>query len=104
MTHSKTKPIPVPPDLQALESEDGEVMVLSFSLRKGPVASLSPAESAVAAHLLDGRTNAEIARLRGTSERTVANQVASLYRKLGVKSRLELLVLAPLVREHTKIE
>jgi hypothetical protein len=33
----------------------------------------------------------------------VANQVASLYRKLGVKSRLEMLVLAPLVREHTKI-
>lgn len=35
-------------------------------------------------------SNAEIAERRGTSPRTVANQVASLFRKLGVASRSEL--------------
>ena len=33
-----------------------------------------------------------IARRRGTSERTVANQIAALFAKLGVVSRAELLV------------
>jgi DNA-binding NarL/FixJ family response regulator len=97
MTRLKAKPIAAPPDLQALESEDGQVMVLSFSVPDGSRARLTQAESAVATHLLEGRSNADIARLRRTSERTVANQVASVYRKLGVKSRLELLVFAPLV-------
>ena len=34
-------------------------------------------------------SNTEIARTRGTSARTVANQVASLFRKLGIRSRAE---------------
>lgn len=52
-------------------------------------ASLSPAERAVALALLEGHSNAEIAEARGTSVRTVANQLASLFRKLGVGSRAE---------------
>jgi DNA-binding CsgD family transcriptional regulator len=87
----------VPGDLIALESEDGELAVLSFTLPWDDEISLSSAESDVARHILAGRSNSEIAALRGCSTRTVANQVASLFRKLGVRSRLELVALAPLL-------
>lgn len=52
--------------------------------------SLSPAERDVVAAVVAGRSNAEIAAARGTSPRTVANQVALVFRKLGVGSRSEL--------------
>jgi DNA-binding CsgD family transcriptional regulator len=52
--------------------------------------SLTPGESAVAELLLRGQSTFEIARVRGTSVRTVANQIAAVYRKLGVSSRREL--------------
>lgn len=39
---------------------------------------------------MTGASNEEIASLRGRSVNTVAKQVASLFRKLGVRSRLEL--------------
>jgi DNA-binding CsgD family transcriptional regulator len=86
-----------PRDLGALESDDGDLVVLSFSLRQEGCAALTPAESEVAALVLVGRSNADIARVRGASKRTVANQVASVFRKLGVRSRLELIVHAPLL-------
>jgi DNA-binding CsgD family transcriptional regulator len=35
-------------------------------------------------------SNSEIGRRRGTSGRTVANQMATIFRKLGVSSRAEL--------------
>ncbi len=91
-------PSPHPPDgIAALESDDGSVMVLTFTLAEGPGEGLTPAESDVVAHLLRGASNAEIAAARGASERTVANQVANAFRKLGVGSRLELVALAPLL-------
>ncbi len=43
--------------------------------------------------LLAGRSNAEIARERGRSVRTVAHRVDSIFRRLGVGSRLELFAL-----------
>ncbi len=54
------------------------------------VAALTDAERAVVAHLVAGSTNSDIAQRRETSERTVANQVQSIYRKLNVRSRSEL--------------
>ncbi len=51
---------------------------------------LPPAEREVTLHLLRGATNAEIGRLRGTSQHTVANQVQSIFERLGVRSRVEL--------------
>ncbi len=87
----------VPGDLIALESDDGELAVLSFTLPGDDAINLSSAESDVARHILAGRSNSEIAALRRCSTRTVANQVASLFRKLGVGSRLELVALAPLL-------
>jgi DNA-binding CsgD family transcriptional regulator len=56
-------------------------------------ASLSPAEGCIVRGLLSGASHSEIARARGTSPRTVANQMASIFRKLHVGSRLELFVL-----------
>jgi DNA-binding NarL/FixJ family response regulator len=51
---------------------------------------LTVAERQVVAGVLSGCTNAAIARGRRTSCRTVANQLAAIYRKLGVSSRWEL--------------
>lgn len=50
-------------------------------------AELTPAETAVAGYLAQGLADAEIARRRGTSARTVANQVRAITRKLGVRNR-----------------
>lgn len=55
------------------------------------LAALTPHERQVAALAREGLSNGEIARRRGTAERTVANQLASIYRKLGISSRAELL-------------
>jgi DNA-binding CsgD family transcriptional regulator len=67
--------------------------VLTFSLGEPALpVLLSAAEREVALALLAGRSNAQIASARKTSVRTVANQVMSTYRKLGVRSRKELIV------------
>ena len=51
---------------------------------------LTTAEREVASMLLAGLSQSRIATRRGTSPRTVANQVAAIYRKLDVGSRAEL--------------
>lgn len=51
---------------------------------------LSPAESEVVLFALMGLPNRAIARARGSSDRTVANQLRAAYDKLGVRSRSEL--------------
>ena len=48
---------------------------------------LTHAEQAVLALLLAGSTNSDIAQRRGTSLRTVANQVQSIFKKFDVSSR-----------------
>jgi DNA-binding CsgD family transcriptional regulator len=52
--------------------------------------ALSPQERAVVLFVLEGLSSAEIARKRRTSPRTVANQLQSAYKKLGVRSRAQL--------------
>jgi DNA-binding NarL/FixJ family response regulator len=52
--------------------------------------SLTPSEEEVLAGLARGMSNSAIAETRQTSVRTVANQVASLFRKTGVRSRTDL--------------
>lgn len=54
---------------------------------------LAPAELAVIRLLIEGLSYAEIAGERQTSTRTVANQIASGFRRLGVSGRAELLCL-----------
>jgi DNA-binding NarL/FixJ family response regulator len=51
---------------------------------------LTAAEQAVADFLCEGRTLAQIARLRGVSPNTIKSQVRQLFRKLNVDSRVAL--------------
>jgi DNA-binding NarL/FixJ family response regulator len=53
---------------------------------------LTEAERAVAFALLGGATKEQVARERGTSTRTVANQITSIFAKLGVTSRIDLAI------------
>src|SRR6266478_4904701 len=93
---SRTAP---PPDLEPPHGVrasrftiDGEEhLVLSYP-RGVPCAPpfLSPAQRAVAEAFVSGRSHGDIAKWRGTSKRTIANQIRAIYTKLGVGSRLEL--------------
>lgn len=53
---------------------------------------LTEAEQEVAVAVFEGASNQEIARARGVSAKTIGNQLESLYRKLGVGSRAELVL------------
>jgi DNA-binding CsgD family transcriptional regulator len=66
------------------------LLVASVRLREAELETLSPAERDVALWMVRGATTREIALRRAVSERTVANQIQSLYGKLGVGSRSEL--------------
>ncbi len=54
-------------------------------------ALLSPAERVVLRAFVDGMTYREIAVARGTAPRTIANQLATIFRKLGGSGRLDLI-------------
>jgi DNA-binding NarL/FixJ family response regulator len=53
--------------------------------------ALPPAELAVVRMLIEGRCYAEIATGRGTSVRTIANQITAVFRRMRVSGRGELL-------------
>jgi DNA-binding CsgD family transcriptional regulator len=63
-----------------------------------PDAALEPrltrAEYRVARLIVEGKSHRELAAARGTSVRTIANQIGAVFRKLGVSGRFELLALA----------
>jgi DNA-binding NarL/FixJ family response regulator len=68
-----------------------QFLVMSVPTQEPPLpVGLPPAERDVARGILRGQSNSEIARARGTSVRTVGKQVASLFRRLRVGSRSEL--------------
>ena len=67
-----------------------QFLVVSVPASASDPLGLTDAEQDVHDRLLRGESNAEIARHRRTSARTVANQVAAVFRKLGVGSRAEL--------------
>jgi DNA-binding CsgD family transcriptional regulator len=77
-------------DKVRIGSDEYVVMSWPRDVESATLAALTAAERAVTKLVLSGKSNAEIARQRGTSPRTIANQLASLYRKLGVRSRREL--------------
>jgi len=52
---------------------------------------LSKAETAILHRLVEGHSLADIAHNRRTSRRTIANQLAALFRKVGVSGRAALL-------------
>ncbi len=81
-----------PAELRAsvLEVGKSRYALLSFPRAWAMPDELTPAERQVALAALSGLSNADIARMRGSSPRTVANQLAAIFRKLGVRSRAEL--------------
>jgi hypothetical protein len=80
-TRSLASDIPAPLGLRASRiSVAGEDLTV-FSFPLAPPA------------LLEGKSNGEIAAARCTSVRTVANQVSSLFKKLRVHSRSQLVAL-----------
>lgn len=76
----------------------GELFVLIVSrqglaeARLAAASQLTHSERAVAALAVQGLSNAEIARLRAVKVRTVAAQLQSVFRKLGVASRIGLVM------------
>jgi DNA-binding CsgD family transcriptional regulator len=66
-----------------------EALVTSIAAAE-PSGALSEAERGVLKAIVRGASNAEIAAGRGTSPRTVANQVQRIFAKLGVGSRHQL--------------
>jgi len=94
-TRGATPTVAAPPDLRSSAMRLGaeEYVVLSYPLPELSLPeALSGAEREVALLLLAGDGYAQIAARRRTALRTVANQVASIFRKVGVRSRLELAV------------
>jgi DNA-binding NarL/FixJ family response regulator len=67
-----------------------DFFVLSIPGKPEASWKLTEAERTVLAAVVSGRSNREIARTRGTSPGTVANQVTAIMRKLGARSRTEL--------------
>ena len=83
--------------VSARTSRDDGVLhsVISFP-RPDPVLEpyLSPAEYDIVRLTLEGGSHHDIANARGRSPRTIANQLSSTFRKLGVSGRFQLLGLA----------
>jgi DNA-binding CsgD family transcriptional regulator len=72
-----------------------EYVVLAFAAGSGEAdiggeILLTRSEREILSRARRGQTNLAIALARGTSVRTVANQLTGIYRKLGLRSRREL--------------
>jgi DNA-binding CsgD family transcriptional regulator len=68
-----------------------ELAIFSWEPKSAVASGLSPSEREVLDLVARGASNAEIARERSTSVRTIANQVASILRKTGCSSRFDLI-------------
>lgn len=67
-----------------------ELIVFRAGLELSELAELTGAERAILLDVVSGDSNLAIAARRGTSRRTVANQIATLFDKYQVSSRVEL--------------
>jgi DNA-binding CsgD family transcriptional regulator len=94
-----TAPAPLPKNLRVEYSGDAQtVAILSFDVDDADkTGELTSAEREVALLALAGKSNGEIAEARHCSVRTVANQLQSVFRKLGIRSRAELAAKASLL-------
>lgn len=80
-----------PSDVTKLDLPNGaDVLVFSAPATQLRAPELTENERAIAEDVGRGVRNADIARRRNVSERTVAKQLTRIYEKLGVTSRVEL--------------
>jgi PAS domain S-box-containing protein len=70
------------------------VSLATGEMRDAPREPLTPREEEVARLTAEGKTSAEVAQALGISRRTAESHRANLYRKLGIRSRTELVVYA----------
>jgi DNA-binding CsgD family transcriptional regulator len=89
-THTDAAP---PPGLTItlIEIAGEQYAVLEFPVGIVADLPLTPSERKVVMGVLRSQSNAEIAAARGVSVRTIANQLASIYKKLRITSRAKLL-------------
>lgn len=82
----------MPFDISYFNYAGQDYLLLGYSMRRAAAAfaDLTAAELEVAKGIVEGLTMRALAQRRGVSERTIANQLARVYRKLGVGSRYEL--------------
>lgn len=92
MTRRSEDEIPLPEGAWAQPlSED--LTLLAFTLPEAELPeALTIAEQEVALQVYAGASHREIAQARGVSVKTIGNQIESIYRKLGVSSRIELVL------------
>lgn len=62
------------------------------NLAPDTLASLTERERAVALAVMEGRSNKEVARQLDITERTVKAHLGAIYRKLGVRDRMQLVL------------
>lgn len=81
-----------------VQCDEQEYLVVGNQLDSALIRSLPPAVRAVVKQRVEGSSHADIAVQRQTSCRTVANQLAVAFQRLGVSGRLDLLhrILCPL--------
>jgi len=70
---------------------DDDLAIFAWDAERPATPDLTPAERDVLTRITRGASNAAIATARKTSERTVANQVARLLKKLDASSRYDLI-------------
>jgi DNA-binding NarL/FixJ family response regulator len=75
-----------------IEGESETLRVISAARPDVSVERVSPAELSVLRRAVEGLPYSEIARLRGTSMRTIANQLTAVFRRLRVSGRRELIL------------
>ena len=87
-----TEPTPAPAKSCVIITDDNrELRVVSMARPDTTLSKLLPgAEMAVIRSLVEGLSYQEIARQRGTSTRTIANQISAVFRRLRVSGRNEL--------------
>jgi DNA-binding CsgD family transcriptional regulator len=73
------------------EASGRRYFALTVVLPRAFAVALSPAIQDVVRLRIEGRTHAEIARIRQTSRRTIANQLATAFHRLGKSGRCGLL-------------
>lgn len=98
MARSKQAPPPPaqpspPPGFRgaALEEEGRTFLVMSYELPEWELPNtLTLTERQVLRALLSGATQTQVAQARSVTTATISNQLASIFHKLGVSSRMEL--------------
>lgn len=80
-----------PVEVEAFYVDDVEFVLFEMPAACSNLPKLTDAEAQVVSMLLAGKRIADVASMREVSYRTVANQLASVYRKLQVTSAAELM-------------